>query len=278
MCLIIDCQRFNNHPHTTMDVDEHHAPPVSIPTPLGNAHQVSTKYFMDEILPKLPPLPPFPPDPPIPPFPKNSANVDELIDTGALIQAVTGQGKLWGYTKKTPAGIHRKDVKQAFKWLQRGIHATVKAVLNGNPNPGTPLVFYNNKNGQSNIEQRTKDSLPDAFFLSHSAVVSSPAWSDIAVFGEYMINATPESTQQVRACSADYYRLCTKPSATQNIQKLSESLTNCMQMDPCRRFVFAFTAEDATMRLWYCDRMHMLVTEPFDFINVSAIIIHGTRA
>ena len=42
-----------------------------------------------------------------------------------------------------------------------------------------------------------------------------------------------------------------------------------MMKDPRRRFTYAFTVEDTIMRLWYCDRAHFIVSQPFDFVTVS---------
>lgn len=47
-------------------------------------------------------------------------------------------------------------------------------------------------------------------------------------------------------------------------------MENCMRMDPRRRFVYAFTIEDTAMKLWYCDRAQVLVSEPFNFVEVFA--------
>lgn len=247
-----------------MDPDEVevHGPPISIPTPLGKAYQVSTKYFEENLLPPLPPV----------------LDLDAFLDNGAFSNVVTKQGKLWGFTNKTPAGTHRKDVNKAFLYLQRGIRSTVKAKAVVDKTGNAPLVFYNNRASESNIHQRTKDSLPDAFFLSHVVPGSSASWPSIAAFGEYAIDNTSKSAEEASTCLFAHDRPRPEVSTPQNIKKLSESLTNCMRADPRRRFVYAFTAEDAAMRLWYCDRLHVFVSEPFNFIDVGANSISKIRA
>lgn len=47
--------------------------------------------------------------------------------------------------------------------------------------------------------------------------------------------------------------------------------------DPCRRFTFGFTIESCIMRIWFCSRAEILVSEPFDFITVSSFILPTTR-
>ena len=50
-----------------------------------------------------------------------------------------------------------------------------------------------------------------------------------------------------------------------------------MQEDPRRRFVYAFTIENTTMRVWLCDRSEVLVSEPFDFMRVSPRLAGDVR-
>ena len=45
-----------------------------------------------------------------------------------------------------------------------------------------------------------------------------------------------------------------------------------MMEDPRRRFVHAFTIEDTMMRVWMGNRSEMIVSKPFDFMNVSILI------
>ena len=46
-------------------------------------------------------------------------------------------------------------------------------------------------------------------------------------------------------------------------------MQHIMREDARRRFVIGYTIEDSSMRLWFCNRSDILVTEPFDFITVS---------
>jgi len=54
-----------------------------------------------------------------------------------------------------------------------------------------------------------------------------------------------------------------------------------MRSDPRRRFAFGITIEDLMMRLWFCDRALVLVSEPIDLhqvrvalsLSVSSVLI-----
>ncbi len=45
-----------------------------------------------------------------------------------------------------------------------------------------------------------------------------------------------------------------------------------MVEDARRRFAFGFTIENTSMRLWWCNRGLVVVSTPFNFVRVSAII------
>lgn len=40
--------------------------------------------------------------------------------------------------------------------------------------------------------------------------------------------------------------------------------------DPCRNFVYGFTIERTSTRLWYCDRSNIVVSDVFDLHKVRA--------
>lgn len=47
------------------------------------------------------------------------------------------------------------------------------------------------------------------------------------------------------------------------------SLNRMMRYDVARRFVFGYTVEDTSMRLWFASRSDVFVSEIFDFTTVS---------
>lgn len=158
---------------------------LPIATPIGKAYQVPTDFFVNSILPTLPPR----------------LNLDALFNRGKFRRAVTAEGKLWGYRKKSPSGIHSKDINKAFAYLSQGVHSIVKATEDPKAieHAKKTLTFYNNNEGESDLEQRTADSLPDAFFLLVTSTPSSSVeWTDIAVPGEYKREDNADSVQEVR--------------------------------------------------------------------------------
>ncbi|KAJ3555479.1 hypothetical protein NM688_g2554 [Phlebia brevispora] len=204
-------------------------------TPIGKAYEVPVQPFLHHILPRL----------------HERLNLQTLMEDRVFQKAVTLQGQIWGYKSRNPSDIHKRDVKIAFRHLQRDIRLIVREIKDLGP----PLAFHNNKEGKHVFEERGDNVLPDAFFLPAECSETSVQWSDIAVVGEYQVE---DSTR----CLKD------------NIRKISRSMLNCMRNDPRRRFVYAFTIEDATMRLWYCDRSQVFVSIPFNFNENSDALLH----
>lgn len=219
---------------------------VRVPTPFGDAYQVTADFFLEKVLPPL----------------RSHLDLDALIDKGTFRYAVTSQGKLWGYTKKSPSGIHSKEEVEAYAYLQRGARSIAKAIKKSKPG----LVFYNNRFGTSKYAERTDETLPDAYLISLSTPPHAVRWMDIAVSGEYKRENNADNVEEV--CNLLKLSLFTVLSSLKNINKILASMLDCMRRDPSRRFTFGFTVEDASMKLWYCDRSQIVVSEPFDFIEV----------
>ncbi|KAJ3555678.1 hypothetical protein NM688_g2446 [Phlebia brevispora] len=64
-----------------------------------------------------------------------------------------------------------------------------------------------------------------------------------------------------------YSKTKTKVDLEENITKITQCMSQCMYRDARRRFVYAFTAEDSIMRLWYCDRAQIVCSDTFDFVT-----------
>lgn len=56
----------------------------------------------------------------------------------------------------------------------------------------------------------------------------------------------------------------------QDSKKVLWNMHQTLRDDPRRRFTFGFTIENRTMRIWFCSRAEILVSQPFDFIAVSS--------
>ena len=89
-------------------------------------------------------------------------------------------------------------------------------------------------------------------------------------FGDLRKTATEKDAQEV---NLDYFILgdlrLTIIHEIQNRAKITWSMANCIAKDPRRRFVYAFSIENTDMRLWFCDRSKILVSETHNFILVS---------
>ncbi|KAJ3552849.1 hypothetical protein NM688_g3933 [Phlebia brevispora] len=143
----------------------------------------------------------------------------------------TKAGRLWGFATKTPSKIERRNSKEvAFNSLKICAGRLGKAVKGLMPT----LEFRNNEEALWNLNKRNMDSLPDAYLLPVPGSSSADAigWDAIA-----------------------------------NVVKITRCMALCMKRDPCRRFVYGFSVEDAAMRLWYCDRARIFASERFDFIK-----------
>ncbi|KAI0701055.1 hypothetical protein BC835DRAFT_295958 [Cytidiella melzeri] len=58
------------------------------------------------------------------------------------------------------------------------------------------------------------------------------------------------------------------------IVKILWSFNHIMREDPRRRFVVGYTIENTSMRLWFCSRTDIFVTEPFNFIEDHGTLSH----
>lgn len=47
-----------------------------------------------------------------------------------------------------------------------------------------------------------------------------------------------------------------------------------MSEDICRDFVYGFTIEDTSMKMWYCDRSNIVVSDEFDIHEVRMPFVH----
>ncbi|KAJ3556687.1 hypothetical protein NM688_g1888 [Phlebia brevispora] len=207
-------------------------------------------FFVDEILPSL-----------LPHFRPPRKKLDQLVDRGTFKHALSARRRLWGFSKTSPSGIHGTIVQEAFKPFQSGVRRVVNAIKRGKPT----VALCNNTEGESSFEKRTQESLPDAFFLPVSHSFGPAQWADIAVIGEYQVENNEQNVQEVFIATNHALRTDLTCDEPKNIKKMSRSLLNCMQKDPRRRFAFGFTAEDANIKLWYCDRSQIVVSDPFDF-------------
>lgn len=55
----------------------------------------------------------------------------------------------------------------------------------------------------------------------------------------------------------------------QDVAKSLWNMHHTLRDDPRRRFVYAFTIESRTMRIWYANRAEVYVSVPFDVDSVG---------
>ena len=146
---------------------------------VGGALQVTTTAFFDYVLPPLPPR----------------INLDTLVDshlrTGGCSAPVTIHGRLWGYNKKDPSGIHSKDEKVAYAHVPRAFKDFAAAT-----GREQWLSFRNNPKAVPSLASRTDDTLPDAYIASATAG-DALGWHDIVVPGEYKVQDSEDAAQEV---------------------------------------------------------------------------------
>lgn len=53
------------------------------------------------------------------------------------------------------------------------------------------------------------------------------------------------------------------------MEKILWSGTHIMRDDLCRRFTFGITVEDTQLRLWFFGRVGVLVSSPFNWLEVE---------
>ncbi|KAJ3555679.1 hypothetical protein NM688_g2445 [Phlebia brevispora] len=199
-------------------------------TPFGRADEVPLSTFFEKLLPPL----------------HMSIQLDELVSISKTSDRpkppVTQNGRLWGYAVNRPSGVKGRRLL-TFNGLLISIGKLVRAIGDLKP----VVQFKNNNKAQWSLKDRTAESLPDAYFL-----ISTPGgcidWTTIAIPGAYS-------------------KIKTRRFSNENVIKITRCLSQCMHRDARRRFVYGFTAEDSTMRLWYCDRSRIVASDAFDFVT-----------
>ena len=224
-------------------------------TPFGRAKWVSLPTFFDSFLPGLP----------------AATNLDALMrkltrQKTLSNRILTKSGILWGYAKRKPADFNDRlpGVRSnVFKHLYACADKLVRTL---------PLstqryrLIHNDKNAWDSVKLN-QDSLPDAYFCPVDDDGVSPTWRTIAVSGAYMLDDCYGASLHVRTHCVPSSSL--SDSFEQNMRKVTRAMAKCMLKDPRRRFTYGYTIEYSEMRLWYCDRANIVMSQAFDFTSVS---------
>lgn len=108
--------------------------------------------------------------------------------------------------------------------------------------------------------------LPNAYLL----LGEDATWTNVVASGEYMKTDSKENRRDVSVVWICHPSVANS-ATVKNMFKVTTSMAECMCRDPRRRFTFAYTVEDTSMRLWYCDRGQIVVSDAFNFITVSSV-------
>ncbi len=223
---------------------------------MGDSIRIPAVDFLHHILPPLHPR-------------LDTAKIVSVLKQGGKgsRNAITSKGRWRGFAQE-PATNNRHR-SRTFERLQDVVQAISKAT--GLKEVRTTVAFQNNYNGGLGLchRERNFETLPDAYLLLRSTLGHGVKWMDIAVSGEYEKGLSTSDDREVSfesrlSCSRDI-------NFDQNTYKISLSMANILNKDPRRRFTYGFTIENTDMRLWYCDRSRIIVSESFNFIFVSTI-------
>ncbi|KAJ3558270.1 hypothetical protein NM688_g1023 [Phlebia brevispora] len=204
-------------------------------TPQGYATELPVTQFLSAILPPLP----------------HDLDVARVLH--ALLHPshksrspITSRGRWTGFSAD-PENLKGSEDKAFFH-----LPSVVRSIAAATSPEKTLASLHINPNRAAVQARRHLKSFPDAYLSVYS---SCREWSDIIAFGEL---TKTESEEDI----------------SDNINKVTSSMAKCMAGDPRRRFVFSFTIENVKMRLWFCDRSQILVSEPFNFITDHITVIH----
>ncbi|KAF7799147.1 hypothetical protein EIP86_010378 [Pleurotus ostreatoroseus] len=210
-----------------------------IETPYGPSRELTTRYFFDHILPPL----------------RHGLDPAQVVTTlkssrqSVFAGIITKQDRWRGFPKD-PAQCGN-TLYHAFKHLEgvvKAVRASVKASGIDCIAKDTDLSFKSNPDAELD---RQEDSFPDACFWRES----EHTWKNIAACGEYQKGDSSEDIDE-------------------NVEKVTHSMAKLMFENPGRRFAIGFSIENVNMRIWFCDRRNILVSQSFHFITNPQYVVH----
>ncbi|KAI0342412.1 hypothetical protein BDW22DRAFT_1357756 [Trametopsis cervina] len=119
-------------------------------------------------------------------------------------------------------------------------------------------TFVCNPNRTPPSTNRSNSSMPDGYALLTKPLVPRrdiTHWDNIVIAGEKKKHSTSKDIND-------------------NNRKIQWSMNHSMRETVQRRFVFGYTIENASMRLWFGSRSDLLVSEQFDFIRDHEAIVY----
>ncbi|KAL5479069.1 hypothetical protein ACEPAI_2357 [Sanghuangporus weigelae] len=217
--------------------------------------EISLRLFLEFLLPPL----------------KDGLDVDKILD---LLKdegdsPINREGSAWNDFETRPSA--RKECEDAVFAPLGGIFEKI-CNLASRITDSEQMFDLSLRPNYTPWSERESTNRPDAYFtlrkpewfaakLAAAKQADDPiqmeelllSWYDIGIPGEFK----KDDNQDTRADDAI---------------KLIFSLQQIMALDACRRFTFGFTIENISMRLWFCSRALVLVSEPFDFTRNLRIV------
>ncbi|KAJ3554522.1 hypothetical protein NM688_g3064 [Phlebia brevispora] len=203
---------------------------------VGPVTQVPLEYFIEHVLPPLHP----------------NIDIDTVLQD--LRRAgrgnrhpITRSGRWWGFGQDPTSTKH--SVSRSYIHFPKIVDAIVKYRAPHGMNPS--VDFMHNPKPIPPWRKRGETAFPDAFMLLRGASKSDVKWTDIWIVGEYD-KIEPSSSV---------------------IAKMNWSIARALE-DPRRRFIFGYTVENTSMKLWFFHRTEAIFSTSFNFITESRTLTH----
>lgn len=184
-----------------------------------------------------------------------------------------------GHWTKFPDSPEKSDAGEVehFKLPEDVVSAISNAASLAVP---SSLEYLNNGSRTPENLHRDNSSRPDGFFVLKERPLPSPAseakqtipvrWEDVAVVAEFKQRFTSSGVIEVGGFDFDTIDLSWLIKF-QDVDKMLWSFHHILREDPRRNFVYGFTIEQTSMKLWYCDRSNIVFSEVFDIHQVSTL-------
>ncbi|KAJ3555206.1 hypothetical protein NM688_g2706 [Phlebia brevispora] len=230
-------------PHLKHDAGEPNYHPLTLDEKRGiltkdvspYGREITVQEYLDHILPPL------------------SKDID-LDKTMKVVEARLVSKSRFQVFEADPAHIPGNE-DNVFVRLAKLVRSLVRAAAKPKGKRAT-LVFHHDGRTTPECTTRETTSRPDSYaLLANTKLKTSDGttfWANMGVVGEVKKAASAENRRD-------------------NEKKIVWSLSHCLCDDAARRGSFGFTIENTQMRLWFCSRACILVSEEFNFITQHRI-------
>ncbi|KAF7790444.1 hypothetical protein EIP86_001399 [Pleurotus ostreatoroseus] len=178
------------------------------------------------------------------------------IDLAEVIHKLAEEGTLGGGSftafRVPPSKCHANENQVYRQILETLVGNIVEAARCDDAVPTLQFVHSGETAPRSMF--KTNSTRPDSFALLVK-YLSTPMWAHSGLIGEVKKKNTPSNRRD-------------------DDRKMAFNLAHCTNDDPRRRFALGFTIEDTEMRLWFCCREKVCVSEPFNFLTDYFTTVH----